>query len=400
MNEISRTMKVFVQLAYGYDADRWEKRWLSGSLLGTNERLPYGYHHAREMGCSVEYSRDAAETTMQKFFRLVLRAVLGFDFLHTWRNRSGVLSATTVWTHTESQHLAVALLLKLIPSPRRPVVIGQSVWLMDRWDRFGVVRKLFYRWLLSEIDALTFLSPNNTKRAMQVFGADKCQMVKFGIKGDDRSKPKIREALDTVRLLAIGNDRHRDWDCLVKAFANEPRIEVDIVSQTMDPRLLRGIDNIRLKEVRCQSALVEAYERADIVVIPLRPNLHASGISCIEEALNAGKPVVCSRAGGLTGYFNGREVAYAEPGSPMSLRQSVLWVASDPNRRRDMVLQAQSRMVRDGLDSRTFVRRHVEISRALCLENKRDIRGAVVTAREISGRAMSPGAPEEARVSR
>ena len=400
MSEVPRTMKVFVQLAYGYDAERWEKRWLSGSLLGTNERMPYGYHHAREMGCTVEYSRDTAEGPLQKLLRLTLRALLGFDFLHAWRNRKGVLSAATVWTHTESQHLAVALLLKLMAPLQRPMVIGQSVWLMDRWDRFGILRRAFYRWLLGEVDALTFHSPSNTRRAKQVFGAEKCRMVKFGIKGDDRSEPKIREVLDTVRLLAIGNDRHRDWDCLVKAFANEPRIEVDIVSQTMDPRLLRGIDNIRLKEIRCQSALVEAYERADIVVIPLRPNLHASGISCIEEAFNAGKPVVCSRAGGLTGYFNGREVAYAEPGSPMSLRQSVLWVASDPNRRRDMVLQAQSRMVRDGLDSRSFVRRHVEISRALCLGNKRDTRGTTVTARGISGRALSSGAPEEARVSR
>ena len=284
MSEAPGTMNVFVQLAYGFDAERWEERWLSGSLLGTNERLPYGYHLAREMGCTVEYSRDAAEGPFGRLFRLALRALLGFDFLHAWRNRRGVLDATAVWTHTESQHLAVALLLKTFAPLRRPVVIGQSVWLMDRWDRYGAARKLFYRWLLDDIDALTFHSPNNSKRAKEVFGAEKCQMVKFGINGDGRLAPTLRPIGDPVRVLAIGNDRHRDWDCLVKAFAKETRIEVEIISQTMDPRLLRGIDNIYLKDIRCQSALVAAYDRADIVVIPLRPNLHASGISCIEEA--------------------------------------------------------------------------------------------------------------------
>ena len=366
MLEPAAPIDVFVHLAHGYDARDWERRWLRGQIIGFNERFPYGYHLASDMGCSVRFSRDKEEGRVARWWRLSFRALLGFDLIHAWRNRTAILSAAIVWTHTESQHLAIALLMKMLRPATRPKVIGQSVWLIDRWDRLSWSRRWFYRWLLQEIDVLTFHSPLNTARARDLFKRRPCEFVRFGIRSEDEDKvPATTQAQgERIRVLAVGNDRHRDWDCLIEAFSSRPQVEVHIVSKSISPRRVAGLANIHVHTLRSQGELLEMYRSSDIVVVPLRRNLHASGISCLQEAVLSGKPSVCSRAGGLDSYFDDDEVAFVEPGNADDLCARVLEMASDPHAVR-MARKAQMRMGSDGLSSTSFVRRHVELSMAL-----------------------------------
>lgn len=363
-------MDVFVHLAYGYDAASWEKRWASGELVGFNERYPYGYHLARDMACSVRFSCDADEALYDKLPRLLVRGLLGFDFVHAWRNRREIMTASIVWTHTESQHLAIALLMKVLRPRRRPHVIGQSVWLIDKWESFPRPYRSFYRWLLREIDLLTFHSPINAAKAADLFGKTKCLFMPFGIR-DDITLPPGECRAGPIRIVAIGNDRHRDWDCLLRAFANDPMCTVDVVSKTFPMRKLSGVTNFVVHHLKKQEELVALYDRADVVVIPLRLNMHASGISCILEASLIGKPTVCSRAGGLTSYFGENEIAFVEPDHADELRARVYAVARDPNSSA-MVRRAQDRIRSDGFTSLSYVRRHVVLSRMLQAHEQAD----------------------------
>ncbi len=61
------------------------------------------------------------------------------------------------------------------------------------------------------------------------------------------------------------------------------------------------------------------FDWADLVVVPLKPNLHASGITVIEEAVILGLPVICSHAGGLEAYFSAEEVFYVEGGGSRAI---------------------------------------------------------------------------------
>jgi hypothetical protein len=103
-------IKVFVHLAHGFGAQSWARRWKDGKILGVNDPLPYGYCRADTMGCAVRHSEDRHETALGKLFRLGIRAILGFDLIHAWRNFDGIRSADVVWTHTESQFLSILLL--------------------------------------------------------------------------------------------------------------------------------------------------------------------------------------------------------------------------------------------------------------------------------------------------
>jgi hypothetical protein len=155
----SKLIRIFVHLANGYGARNWQQRWASGQILGINERPAYGYFRAAEDGCSIVYSEDMKENGLQKLFRLGIRFLLGFDFVHAWRNRKGIFESDVVWTHTESQHLAILSLFRILFWKHRPKLIAQSVWLFDRWQRFGLMRRWLYSALLSKADILTVHSP-------------------------------------------------------------------------------------------------------------------------------------------------------------------------------------------------------------------------------------------------
>ncbi|WP_443798338.1 glycosyltransferase, partial [Burkholderia gladioli] len=49
---------------------------------------------------------------------------------------------------------------------------------------------------------------------------------------------------------------------------------------------------------------------ADVIVVPLRPNHHASGITVMLEAAAVGKPMIVSDVGGLRDYFPNDCAAY------------------------------------------------------------------------------------------
>ena len=149
MKNLSETkIKAYVHLAYGFDAQKWQQAWKAGKKIGLNEEFPYGYHHAEAFGAQVIYSKDHAENGLQKYLRYALRVLTGFDLVHAWRNRQQIFAADIVWTHTESQSLAVLSVMRLLKAAQKPKIIAQSVWLYDEWPRLNIVKKAFYRKLL------------------------------------------------------------------------------------------------------------------------------------------------------------------------------------------------------------------------------------------------------------
>ena len=59
-------LNVYVHLAYGFDAQKWQQAWKNGKKIGLNEEFPYGYHHAEAFGARVIYSTDHRESALQK----------------------------------------------------------------------------------------------------------------------------------------------------------------------------------------------------------------------------------------------------------------------------------------------------------------------------------------------
>lgn len=358
-----RSCKVFVHLAQNKDARIWESKFYSGSLVGVNDKTPYGYGRAEQYGFSIEFSKIGDTGFISNVARIFLRVVLGFDFIHAWRNRQAMRGADVIWTHTESQYLAVAAVQMMMGS--NVPVIGQSVWIFDQWPRLSFIKKIFYKALMRKIRVLTCHSPVNVAFAKSLLPHADIRLVPFGIASETKIPPRRRDQRP-VRVLAVGNDKHRDWITLAQAVDGQDEMLLLVLSQTFPKRLLRDAGNIEARSARSNAELTEAYQGATVVCVPLSTNLHASGITVIQEAVLAGVPVIATDTGGLRDYFTEDEIRYVPIGDARALRHAISEIAGKPEEVVAAANRAQKRMGKDGdLGLDQYIMHHVDITKQI-----------------------------------
>ena len=358
-----KALWVFVLLAHGFGAQRWRARWAKGELAVTHEQLPYGYFHCAGDNCEVQYSEDAPESRPTQFVRLCLRRLLGFDLIHAWRNRERIKVADVVWTHTELEHLAVLLLFRLgLARERRPRLIAQSVWLFDRWSEFWPPKRWLYRRLLRQADLLTVQCKDNLAAARRLLPDARMQVVPYGIDLDRMVPARPRPIHAPIRILSLGSDMHRDWATLIAATARQPEFEVRIGAKKISRSAIARGGNLKLVQPT-PPQVVELYEWADLVVIPLKANIHASGITVLTEAALFGVPVVCTGTGGLQEYFGDESVRYVRPADSESMRWAINEVAKSDRLRFELARNAQARLIESNWDTRARAKRLATLSR-------------------------------------
>ena len=358
-------VRVFVLLGHGFGADRWRERHARGEIAGLNEPFPFGYFRAAGCGWTIEHSRDADEGPITAFVRRCITRALGFDIIHAWRNRHKLFGADVVWTHSERDHLA-ALLLRQLRAPRRgPKIIAECIWLPDRWESFSPPKRALYRWLLRRADALSSQSQEGVKPLRQLLPAATIEWIPGGAKLSFMRPPARRPAGGPVRIAALGGDMHRDWETLLSAFAGVEGFDLRIAPSKAKIRLGNGMTNVTVARARSEAEVRALDDWADIVVMPLKPNLHASGITVIFEAVVLGIPIVCTDAGGLRDYFPGGEICLVPPGDPRALREAVRALAGDLERRLAMTVAAQRRVVSAGLTTQGYANGFRDLSTLL-----------------------------------
>lgn len=80
--------------------------------------------------------------------------------------------------------------------------------------------------------------------------------------------------------------------------------------------------------------LREAYARASLVVVPLKPNPTASGITTLLEAMAMSRPVIATRTAATEFYSgNGRFATLLPPSDPASLRATIVSILGSSGRR-------------------------------------------------------------------
>ena len=357
-------MKVFVLLPTHLDAVLWRRRYELGEVP---DIVPYGYHHAADAGCEVRFSRP---TLIDKgpfgLLRRVLNRLLGCDLIHAFNNRAEFVRSQcdVVWTHTEYEHLAVRLIeLLSLGRIKAAPMISQSVWLMDRWSTYSALRRLAYRRLLRKSEVLTFLSPSNAEAARKRQFGLPVEIVPFGISQDSFPVGCPRDTPNNMplRVFSLGNDVHRDWETFAAAFGDQSDFEVRVASRTYPKHLERA--NIVARSLNHQSEIIKNYAWADIVVVPLTKNLHASGLSVLLETVTLGIPVVISDEGGLRHYFGDDQVNFVPGNDPEKLRTTVRSLERSVAIAK--ATAAQKRLLELDYSSRGYALRHVTLSRVL-----------------------------------
>ncbi|BCF88463.1 MULTISPECIES: glycosyltransferase family 4 protein [Paraburkholderia] len=352
------TTKVHVHLFYGADPRFYRP--------GENIGCLYGYHHAESDEFQLSYSQDAKESKPVRLVRRALKTLLGFDLIHTLRNRDEMLRSDVIWTHTEQEWLSAALML-LMNGKRdtQPLLLAQSVWLIDKWPNYGVLRRWFYRKLIGRADLLTTLARDNAELCREYFGREATQLF-YGLNTRDFpvQQPKAWQPNTPLRIAAIGNDRDRDWETLIKAVGNDPRFAVRLATRRRIPRALRSL-NVQVAPAAGLKKQRELYDWADVVVVPLRPNTHASGITVMLEAAAVGKPMVVTNVGGLEDYFSARAAAYVPPFDADALREALLGLIASPDQALQQAQAASMQLVSRDHTTQHYAQQHVKITRDL-----------------------------------
>ena len=359
---VADELNVFVHLGAGFGANHWRKRFEGDLIPGVNEPLPYGYYRAGGDGVRIVYSEDREEGRLAEFLRRLLCRVAGFDLIHAWRNRSGLLDSDIVWTHTEREHLAVILLFLVSRTSKKPQIIAQCIWLFDQWPGFSRLRRRLFAWLLSRADVVTTHSPENLRIARGLLANTRTDLVLFGINADAIRPPDCTPCHQPIRIAALGNDMHRDWETLLRAFAGKASFELRIASPKLTDYSAENQRNVHIKPATSRKDVEELYAWADIITVPLKPNLHSSGISVILEATLAGRPVISSDTGGLRAYFSDHEVCYVPIGDAVAMQRSAIALAQRNKQRVEQVQLAQRRVLEAGLTSEAYAMRHRALS--------------------------------------
>ena len=381
---------VHVHLFHGADPRFYRKGEDIGCL--------YGYHHAESDEFALSYSRDARERLPMRLLRRGLKAVLGFDFIHTLRNRDEIMRSDVVWTHTEHEYLGVALLLLLSRRHnRQPLLLAQSVWLLDNWPRYGVLRRWAYRKLIARADVLTTLASENAALCRRYLGRDAVH-VYYGLNTRDFPvrEPVAWQPHTPVRIAAIGNDRDRDWESLIGAYGNDARYTVRLATRRRIPSSLHA-SNVEIAPAAGLKKQRELYDWADVIVVPLRPNAHASGITVMLEAAALGKPMIVTDAGALKDYFTDEQAAYVPPFDPEALREALERLVAAPGDALGQAGAAARQVIARALTTEQFAQQHVRITREL-MGRRAAPRGRSVDAarRRAGGSSVQPAPSAQA----
>ncbi len=160
-------------------------------------------------------------------------------------------------------------------------------------------------------------------------------------------------------LLSVGQEQ-RDYPTFVAA-ARELGIPTVIVPSSLwnpaDGIVRQTLPrNVRIERDLPFTSLRELYDRASLVVVPLRPDvLIAAGVNAVLEAMAMRKPLVVSAIPGLDGYLeDGVTARLVPPADPDALAGAIRELLADRAQARRLAENAR-RVVEGGRNLDTYV---------------------------------------------
>jgi len=318
------------------DLDDYRRRHERGAAP---DRLPYGTEHAPGGWTIVPLGGRAGAHLRRRFSEWAKRR-LGLDLPHAWHHRRALRAARYIYCHSEIDYLAVAAVLR-VTRARRPCLVGQTLWLFNEWPTLPRWRRAVVRWCLARVDLFIANARPNAELGRTLVPGARHEFVPFGVSATFADGASLPAASGDL-VLAVGNDRARDWETLLTACSRLPaRMRLRIASS----RRIPGAPTSAVAPTASIGELKELYRSAAALAVVVTENAHASGITTLLEAAAAGCPAVASRAGGLDDYFSDEEVLFVPVGDSTALTAALLRLAEDPDERgrRSALLRAAFR---------------------------------------------------------
>lgn len=361
--------KAYVALYHSIDAARWREQYRSRNAEKgvTTDETPYGFHHAELYGFEVTFARDAPRKPGG--LAAFATRLFGFDLFHAWANRTRVAEADVVWTMTEGEGFAVALLTMLRVVPRRPIICN-TVWILNEWTRTRPYKKALYRALVRHISVLSVHAKPCLTAVKAAFPNARPELMLFGVNSDllPPRPPLPTRPGEPLNILCMGADKTRDWATLLSAFGNDNRFRLTIVCFRLTEADVASYSNVSILRFRTTDDFVSSFKAADFAVVPMKDNIF-SGITSALDAASVGVPIISSRTGGVPTYFDEDEVYYVPVGDAAAMRDAATF--STPSERLTKATRARQRFERCDYSHKRLAQQYCDLSRSLLTSPER-----------------------------
>lgn len=158
--------------------------------------------------------------------------------------------------------------------------------------------------IINLVDSVVVVATSQIPDFQRWFGLNRVFFIPHGINTKIFSPPKIRIKKNIIKLICVG-DHMRDFEA-VHCIMDECQrlglpVRLDLVTPKDKSDLFYGCKNISYYNNISESKLIELYQQADALLMPVSG---ATANNAILESLACGTPVISTNTGGITDYLD------------------------------------------------------------------------------------------------
>lgn len=203
-----------------------------------------------------------------------------------------------------------------------------NIGLVDSWDKYPIVVKLFYKLIYKNIDSIICFSEaeRNIITKKVKIAENKTYFLPLGI---DTNFFSAKAKLSGEFILSVGRDKGRDFSLIYELARTLETEKFVVITSHRNVLGLETPSNLKVLFDVDYQVLLEHYKKAKVIVLSLKPVERASGQLVLLEALSMNKPVVATFSPGLlAGYEKLNNLVVSTTSDLFSIQKAVLSVLS------------------------------------------------------------------------
>jgi glycosyltransferase involved in cell wall biosynthesis len=244
----------------------------------------------------------------------------------------------------------------------RPPIVALTCWLADDARRATPEGRERLRRRMAPVDLVVLLSRNQTEILVDLgLREEQLLAVPFGIE-EDFFTPPADGAVRDIDILAVGQDRGRDYATLFEALAGTD-LEATVVCKPDNVRDLHPPPNVLVLPPVPQTEYRRLLRRARVVAVPSHELSYPTGQSVAMEAAATGACVVVTGTAPMREYFVDGETAFLPAaGSAESFRAALRAALGSESRRLEIARAGRELVLAEYTTTHMWERifRHVE----------------------------------------